>query len=98
MYTRIVPTMLTVRHVALTRAGGHVGAEHGREQPPDGIGIDGKVDGRVVTHERDSLLHGRLLVQVPVGPKRSVRTRSGGRPSRTSPLATTSTSAVGPHA
>ncbi len=39
----------------------------------------------------------RLLVgHVPVGPKRSVRTRSGGRPSRTRALAATSTSAVGP--
>src|SRR4029079_4819828 len=78
---------------AAARYGGHVAAEHRFEHTREGVAVELAVDGGIVGV---IYLRGLLFGHVPVGPKRAVRTRSAGRPRRTSAFAATSTSAVGP--
>src|SRR5439155_20641933 len=76
---------------AARRLGGHVSAEDLLEEACDGVPVEhqGPID-------LARLVHAHLL-QLPVGPKRSVLMRSGATPLATSASATDSTSSVGPH-
>src|SRR4029077_19314123 len=77
-----------------TRDGGHVRAEGRLERAGDRVAVEDRVE---VFLGAGALVHHVLLIaQVPLGPNRSVRTRSGGSPSVTSPFAAVSTRAVGP--
>ena len=69
---------------APTRHGRHVAAEQRLEQAGQRVPIELALEGRIVTVVEH---RGLLAGHVPVGPKRSVRTRSAGKPSRTRALA-----------
>src|SRR5205823_9381385 len=68
-------------------SGGHLDAQDRRQRATGGIPVETGVT---------PVGHDPLLRHVPLGPKRSVLTRSSGSPIRTRAFAATSTSAVGP--